>query len=305
MKMKEIQNYTPKLAKEVAEAYNRLVQKVPYCYPVTSETFDLEVSKRLADGIDDVPLEWQTERVVIEAGRVLGFIQLGARPKHPDELQIEQIGIIRFFWYEPGYRTAGQALLNAGEEILRDHGIRRVQAFHQNYTYRFYQLKYSYLSTHLGHIDALLRLNTYRRTAGEVFLQQMDFDPPEPIEMDLDVRIAVQWEEGPTSRPNVRVGAHLENTRVAECWAHGIADYSDDETAKDWFIVAWLGVEEPYRGRYLGKHLLERTMSEMHQAGYRHAIISAAANNHVAFTFYCNIGFEVSDWTFGLNKILR
>lgn len=300
----EIRNYTPEWAEEAAKAYSRLIPKVPYCYPVTSETFDLEVSKRLPDGIDDVPLEWQTERVAIEAGRVLGFIQLGARLKQPDESETERIGMIRFFWYEPGYRTAGQALLDAGEEILQNHGIRRVQAFHQNYTYQFYQLEYSYLSTHLGHIDALLRLNTYRRTAGEVFLQQIDFDPPEPTKMDLDVRISVQWEEGSFPRPNARVRAFLGDIRVAQCYAHGIADYSDDETAKDWFCIAWLGVDEPFRGKSLGKHLLERTMSEMHRAGYRHAIISTAANNHVAFVFYSNLGFEVSDWTFGWSKIL-
>ena len=300
----EIYHYTPELAEEAAKAYNRLVQKVPYCYSVTSDVFGVEISKPLPDGIDDVPLEWQTERVVIEAGRVLGFMQLGAKSEKPDKRQNERTGMIRFFWYEPGYRTAGQALLNAGEQILRDHGIRRVQAFHQNYTYRFYQLEYSYLSTRLGHIDALLRLNTYRRTNGEVFLQQINFDPAKPIQIDLDVRISVQWEEGSTSRPNVRTRAFLGDTRLAECYAHGIADYSDDETAKDWFCIAWLGVEESHRGKSLGKHLLERTMSEIHRAGYRHAIISTAANNHVAFVFYSNLGFEVSDWTFGLSKIL-
>ena len=77
-RMMEICNYTPELEEKATKAYNRLVRKVPYCYPVTSDVFRVEVSKPLPDGINDVPLEWQTERVVIEAGRVLGFIQLGA-----------------------------------------------------------------------------------------------------------------------------------------------------------------------------------------------------------------------------------
>jgi GNAT superfamily N-acetyltransferase len=149
-----------------------------------------------------------------------------------------------------------------------------------------------------------LRLNKYRQAAGEVFLQRIDFDPPEPIPIDLDVQISVQWEESRTRRPNVRVRAHLGDTPVAECFAHSIADYTNDETAKDWFCVALLGVEESLRGKSLGRHLLERTMLEIHRAGYRHAVISTAANNHLAFVFYCNLGFEVSDWTFGLRKIL-
>lgn len=301
----EIRQYTPELAGAAAEAYNRLVQKVPYCYAVTGEMFRVAVARRLPDDISDAPLEWQTELVATEAGRVQGFIQFGGTPKHSHEHQSERDGIIRFFWYEPGRRAAGQALLNAVEKVLLDRGVRRVQAFHQNYTYRFYQLESSYLSTHLGHIDALLRLNKYRRTAGEVFLQRMNFDPPEPIHTDLDVRISVQWEEGLIPRPNVRVRAHLGDTQVAECFAHGIAEYTDDETAKDWLCVASLGVNESLRGRYLGKHLLQRTMLEMRRAGYRHAVISTAVNNHLAFVFYSNLGFEVSDWTFGLGKILR
>jgi len=43
----------------------------------------------------------------------------------------------------------------------------------------------------------------------------------------------------------------------------------------------------------------------MRQSGYRHVVVSTAANNHVAFVFYSNLGFEVSDWTFGLSKILN
>ena len=300
----EIRQYTPDLAEEAAKAYNRQVQKVPYCYAVTGEIFHEEVVRRLPDGIDDVPLEWQTELVSIDAARVQGFIQLGIKLKKSDDHRDEREGMIRFFWYAPGHRTVGQALLNAGEQILRERGIRRVQAFHQNYTYRFYQLEYSYLSTHVGHIDALLRLNKYRRTAGEVFLQRIDFDPPEPHHINRDVRISTQWEKDSTSRSIVRMGAHLGDTPVGECVAHGIAEYTDEETAKDWFCIAWLGVQESFRGKHLGKHLLERTMSEMRQAGYRHAIISTAANNHLAFVFYSNLGFEVSDWTFGLSKIL-
>ena len=224
-RMMEIYNYTQELAKEAAKAYNRLVQKVPYCYPITRETFGTEVSKPLPDEIDDVPLEWQTEQVVIEAGQIQGFIQLGVKSEKTNDSKTERAGMIRFFWYEPGHRAAGQALLKASEQILRDHGVRRVQAFHQHYTYRFYQLEYSYLSTHLGHIDALLRLNKYRRMAGEVFLQKKDFVPPEPMKINLDVRITVQWEECSTSGPSVRVRAYSDECQVAECIAHPKVDF--------------------------------------------------------------------------------
>lgn len=296
----EIRQYTPDLAEEIAKAYNRQVRKVPYCYSITGEIFRAEVAKRLLQGAKDVPLEWQTEFVAIENNRVQGFIQVGAKPKTTDERE----GIIRFFWYEPGHRTTGQALLGAAEQILRERGIRRVLAFHQNYTYGFYQLQYSYLSTHLGHIDALLRLNKYRRTKGEVFMQKLDFDPPEPKPTNPGLRISAQWEKRSTDRADLRIVGYMGEIAIAECTAHGIAEYANEETTKDWFYISWLGINESFREKYLGKYVLERTLLQMRRAGYRHAIISTSANNHVAFVFYTNLGFEVSDWTFGLRKIL-
>jgi GNAT superfamily N-acetyltransferase len=134
-------------------------------------------------------------------------------------------------------------------------------------------------------------------------MERIDFDPPEPSRVDLDVRISVHWKDS-TSKSNVKLEAHLGDIRIAECLAHRIAEYTDEEKAKDWFCISWLGVGESFRGKHLGKHLLERTMLEMRQAGYRHAIISTAVNNHLAFVFYTNFGFEISDWTFGLSKVL-
>jgi len=268
----EICQYTPDLAEEIAKAYNRQVRKVPYCYGITGTLFRAEAAERLPRGANDVPLEWQTEYVATEAGRVLGFIQVGAKSKNTNERE----GMIRFFWYEPGHRAAGQALLNAAEQMLRERGIRRVLAFHQNYTYSFYQLQYSYLSTHLGHIDALLRLNKYRRTAGEVFLQKLDFDPPEPKRLNFGVRITARWEKRSPAGSNVRMVGYMGEIAIAECIAHGIAEYSNEDPAKDWFYIAWLGVDESFRGKHLGRHLLERTMLQMRRAGYRHAIMAHA-----------------------------
>ena len=45
-------------------------------------------------------------------------------------------------------------------------------------------------------------------------------------------------------------------------------------------------------------------MLEMRGVGYRHSAISTAADNHRAFLFYSNVGYHVSDWTFGLEKVL-
>ena len=144
----------------------------------------------------------------------------------------------------------------------------------------------------------------YRRVAGEVFLEYLDCDPGEPAPTGVDVDISLEWENGAHGKPDLTVEAHQGGERVGECGCHSICGYSEDERARDWFFFASLGVEERFQGRYLGKHLLQRAMLEMRGVGYRHAAISTAADNHRAFLFYSNVGYSVSDWTFGLGKVL-
>jgi ribosomal protein S18 acetylase RimI-like enzyme len=48
----------------------------------------------------------------------------------------------------------------------------------------------------------------------------------------------------------------------------------------------------------LGRHLLQRSLQEMHRIGYRNASISTDWENHRALLFYSNHGFNVVDWTY-------
>jgi hypothetical protein len=84
-------------------------------------------------------------------------------------------GLIRFLGVLPGQRAAGQALLLQAEETLRERGMDKVVAFHQHKRYPFYHLPSAYLSDRLGHIDALLGWNGYRRIAGEVYMDWVDY----------------------------------------------------------------------------------------------------------------------------------
>ncbi len=40
-------------------------------------------------------------------------------------------------------------------------------------------------------------------------------------------------------------------------------------------------------------------MRSAREMGYRHAAISTAIENHRAFVFYSNVGFHVTDMTYG------
>jgi GNAT superfamily N-acetyltransferase len=63
-------------------------------------------------------------------------------------------------------------------------------------------------------------------------------------------------------------------------------------------LIGWLGIQEPYQGIGLGKHLLQRGLNEMRGVGYRHASISTAWDNYRAYVLYTHFGFKVVDWTY-------
>ena len=81
-------------------------------------------------------------------------------------------------------------------------------------------------------------------------------------------------------------------------------EYTRAEEAQDWLFTTWLGVEEPYQGRGLGRHLLQRALWDARDIGYRHAVISTDWENYRAFLFYSNCGYRAVDWTYTLGREL-
>ena len=299
----EIRRCDTSLAGELADAYNRAVADVPFCEPVTAEL----VADAMTDGDPlaerDPVLEPLQQWAAIDDGRIIGFIDAGLRPATEKDPQPR--GMIRFLCHDPGRRAAGQALLEKVEDALREQGVREIDAFEHHYTYDFYQMHSSYLSDRLAHVAALLGFNDYRRVSGEVFLAWPDFDAPAPQPLDTSFDIVVESKPTPDRRPEVTIKAISGSRQLGVCRTERIADYSDNESIRDWFFVEWLGIERPYQGRGLGKHLLARAFVENASAGYRHAAISTAIDNYRAAAFYTNYGFHLIDWTYGLRKDLR
>lgn len=72
--------------------------------------------------------------------------------------------------------------------------------------------------------------------------------------------------------------------------------------SQDSFFTKWLGVEEEYQGKGLGRYLLQRTLNEMYKVGYRNAFISTNVINYRAQLFYSNFGYKVTDTAYALVK---
>jgi len=61
-------------------------------------------------------------------------------------------------------------------------------------------------------------------------------------------------------------------------------------------------MEEAYRGKGLGAHLLAHALGHMRDIGYRNAVISTSLTNYRAQLFYSNFGYRTSDWTYAWSK---
>jgi len=297
-----LEAYEAGMAAGLADAYNRVVRGVPHCHPVSEEAFAEAVAATVGEGGDRGRLHSEAAFVAKEDGAIWGFIHLAVeRPKEPE--QPEQ-GCIPFLWYERGRRQAGQALLDAAHEYFAQRALPSATAFFQDYRYPFYHLDHAYLSDRLDHVMALLCLNGYRKYCGEVYLDWPAFEPPEPAPTEVAHEIEVRHEPSGARLADVAVIARQDGERIGICCCNSCGHFSSADAAQDWFLVDWLHVDEKWRGRGLGKHVLQRALAECHAIGYRNAAISTNWENWRAFVFYSNIGFRVFDWTYGFAREL-
>jgi GNAT superfamily N-acetyltransferase len=297
----QIVPYEPDLALAVADVYNRLTAGLHHCYPTTPERLaavlqprnEPNEKRRLHDGH-----AW----VVLDGGEVVAFAHAALLKPTDDDSRPR--GMIPFFAYQPGRRDAGQALLSRLEADLAQRGIAEIIAFHQDHIWPIYHFAHAYLSDRLNHVHALLQHNGYERSAGEVFLDWPNLEPPEPGEAPVEFEIRRKLLPGETERPGFGFLAFQGENQIAECWNASCGERAPGSGAEDWCLTTWLHVEEACRGRRLGAHMLALALAEMREFGYRHAAISTSWTNHRAQLFYANFGYQTSDWTYAVSKTL-
>ncbi len=291
----DIVEYQPHYLPELTDFYNDLVRVVPHCYPVQAE----ELEKAFAGqcGYEAYGERMKREAVFVAVDReVVGFIHAGEGVVRHDDATPQ--GAIRFLAYPRGRRGAGQALLDRAESWLRSCGLESVLVYRQAYRYPFYHFSHAYLSNHLEHIQALLLFNGYELCGGEIYLDWPDMKPGVPHSIsDFDVELKVTQVSGPGRLPDLKVKAFHEDQEIGECFSISARAFSNREVVEEWIFTQWLGVTEPFQGKGLGRYLLGRSLVEARKAGYRHAAISTALNNHRALLFYANFGYRTVDWT--------
>jgi len=297
-----IEPYDPTMSEEVASVYNGAIRDVPHCYPVSVEEIESVLRGATGAGPRDGRLHSQVAFVARQGGSTCGFIHvgvgLGPGGDGPER------GVIRFFAYLRGHRRAGAMLLEVGQDHLRQCNMTRVEAFQCEYRYPFYQLHWSCLSDRLDHVRAALGARDYHVMKGELFMNWRDYGPISPDPAEVPAEISLEWEQGQATRPALTVRARRGQEEIGQCHCMSVGEYAQHADAQDWAFVRSLNVTDAEQGKGMGRYLLLRALREMHDVGYRHAVISTATDNYRAMLFYGNYGFRAVDWTYAFGRDL-
>ena len=296
-------------AGDLAHVYNEQLARIPHCYPVSPEEFEIGI--RYRKDADEPYEELHSEKIIVieQNGKIIGFADVAVIESGEDG-QKENKGLIRFLTYQPGYRAVGQVILEESERYLRDLGISHISAFRITYddddfSYRFYQLGFGLVSDKVGHVYALFRMNGYEISSaeqGEIFLDQPEYSVDEPVPPDNKVEIVVKQQAGRGLLPGLTVRAFRGESEIGICKSLSVGKYCQASEAQDWVFIKWLGVEEAERGKGWGSYLLQRNLWEARKVSYKNTVISTDIINYRAQLFYTNYGYRVVNTGYGFGK---
>ena len=285
----------------IHSVYEQLVtDRVPHCWPVDAGYFSDTL--RSPPGIAREGRRLSEHAAFVDE-EVRGFIHVGLLTPAIDGESA--LGMILFLGYPRGQRSLGSELLAAGEQWIQEHGVTHVATVAPRCRYPFYGFPHCHLSDHLDHVQALLQVHGYRNCGGEIFLDWPDMNPaPEAPALEVSCAISVEQIDGSLSLPGLKVQAQIDDQVIATCVLVNGGEGARHPEAEGYAFCDWIGVEEPWQGRGLGRHLLWRSLREACALGYRHGAISTSTDNYRALVFYSHNGFHAVDRTYQFERLL-
>jgi GNAT superfamily N-acetyltransferase len=295
------------------QVYNEQFANVPHCYAVSPEEFEAGFGYQKFER-DFYCEDINSEKIIVveENRKIIGFSDVAVAEIYIDgkeKGQKLQRGFIRFLTYQPGYRSAGQMLIEESERYLYNLGMKQISAFRLNYTndhcgYHFYHLGYSMISDKMNHICALFGMNGYIKNGGEMFLNQPEYKVSEPILLDNKIEIATN-QKSPirANLPGLTVEATRNGKWVGNCSSISAGEFCLADNAQDWVFITGLFIEKLDQGKGLGRYLLQKNLWEMQNLGYRNSVISTDWRNYRAQLFYTNYGYQIADTNYEFAKV--
>jgi GNAT superfamily N-acetyltransferase len=293
---------------DLADLYNKIVDAVPHCFPVSPDEFAIAQppGSHGPDDPDLTGLHGERLLVGISEGTPVAFAHMACGTILHQGKSIPG-GFLHFIGYLPGQRQIAQTLLDECESYLRSAGEARIYAFHgylNEKNYKFYHFGFPCLSDRLLHVHGLLCHNGFTPKTPEVFLQQEipkigRLTPPEG-DVGIDIR-----ELPGGQRPGLEVRAIRGGNEIASCYAESGGAFCQHASAQEVLFVDGMSVTEDATGKGLGRYLMLRMFQESRALGYLKAVTATELANTRALLFYTNLGYKTTDMVYALTKNLR
>lgn len=298
-----------------AAFYNAEFLQLPYYYRLSEEEFVNGI--RYQEESDSPYPDLSDDKLIVamSQGEILGFAHVAVWSKAHDSslggvdtiknLLHDQIGLILFFHYRRGYRSAGQALLDGAEQYFRDRNLFQIRVF-SYYSYRFHRFSHAFCSDRMPHVMALLGRNQYRIILGWIYTVMSDFQAVRPPAPPPGITVQAERQSGRGDLPNIEITLYRQEAQIGQTCVWSAGHTCQAKNAQDIFKIMWFFLSNPGdRGKGYGRYMMQALLWEAGQAGYRHASTGATPGNYRANLLYFNTGFQTVDTNYTYFKDLN
>ncbi len=262
---------------------------VPYYFPVQYESFKDCLFQDMRD--NEVIFKDTEEYIVIDHGKILGFIQYGQPNFHlnfsGDKYSNSEIGVIRNLYYKNGRQDVGEVLIQKAEEYFQKNGFKECYAFYHAMG----------MSCNAGHgklfesmlyIEKLLKKHNFQVEHENVYYRK-------ELSSHKDKKFTERVEltsYGIRNNSKQLFNIMLNKKEVGKV---EITYLKEAETA----YLNWIAIKEKYRNKGIGTVAIEVLLMNLSNKGIKQLDTDTARVNIAAQKFYeknefHNLGFSRS-----------
>ncbi len=291
-------------AEALARLYNRLAASIPYHPAVGAEQFAEELEgfahPEARECSEGAPRRaFVAERAGVPVALAMTCVLTRS---HPWDGMVEGRGALRFLLAGPEEEEAARSVIRAATTALGNDGASDPVAMHYVFGPPFHNTGCAMLPAAWPWLGHWLYLEGYGATKSEIRMRLAMADRPDPLPLPEGADLRPYKPDHPfkTLDPfhDFR-HLYIDGRNAAQCHNH-YAEHYVRGAGKSMFYTTWLGVNEGFRGRGLGRAMLRQALRRAYDEGCRVATLTTAGTNFRAQALYVSEGYVQTDtlWAF-------
>jgi ribosomal protein S18 acetylase RimI-like enzyme len=279
--------YQEKDSESLFAYWQRLGEKIPYFFPVTSGKWHECMFEDKLD--NEKKFLFQETFVAEENGQIVGFIQYGqpaiAWDEQGQKYQNPQIGIIRHFYFEADRFDVANLLYAQCENYLK-------QFSGQHAFYHIFGVScnahHGKLHESLDHVNRFLIEKGYRLEHENQYYSLELQEDQVANHTENELRLV------PKPVPQPSLGEYeicLHESPIGMIQIRYLEMLTGGATANIVYMT-WIGINEAFRRQGWGSKAMELLIATLHSKGYKQLHLDTASTNETAQQFYEHYGFE-------------